>query len=82
MEARDQEQAKAFQLLHQNLILHQEQIRAEDIRERLKEQAIQQDRQAKYADILYACCNMRYLASSNSTRCHDKWNKIRAFVDI
>ena len=65
METRDQEQAKATQLLHQNLIAHQEQIRAEDIRERLKEQAIQQDRQAKSDAIMESLA--AFLSHTNVT---------------
>jgi hypothetical protein len=65
METRDQEQAKATQLLHQNFISHQEQIRAEDIRERLKEQAIQQDRQAKSDAIMESLA--AFLSHANVT---------------
>ena len=65
MEARDQEQTKASQLLHQNLLLHQEQIRAEDIRERLKEQALQKDRQAKSDAIMESL--VAYLAHAKVT---------------
>ena len=65
METRDQEQAKATQLLHQNFISHQEQIRAEDIRERLKEQAIQQDRQAKSDAIMESLA--AFLSHTNVT---------------
>ena len=65
METRDQVQAKATQLLHQNLILHQDQIRAEDIRERLKEQAIQQDRQAESDAIMESLA--AFLSHTNVT---------------
>jgi hypothetical protein len=47
MEARYQKQPKAFQLLYQDLLQCQEQTRAEDLRERQRAQALQNDRQTK-----------------------------------